>query len=196
MTQVVDLSHNMTSTIASMEQEYNEKGFQLTPGEAKRIELIRKMKEDTDKIEYMYMLNCLIGALLIVAVGHFIAYRSWVSIMVMIMASGYFVLAKTKLKQATVSLLQYKNDFDRYLWEGFYLKEMRFSAVKLAYVVFFPFFVMLFVDLISDTYTTLSWTIKIAVALAISSIAWLIYFEDDNRNLETIESDLNALKFL
>jgi hypothetical protein len=196
MTQVVDLSHNMTSTIASMEQEYNEKGFQLTPGEAKRIELIRKMKEDTDKIEYMYMLNCLIGALLIVAVGHFIAYRSWVSIMVMIMASGYFVLAKTKLKQATVSLLQYKNDFDRYLWEGFYLKEMRFSAVKLAYVVFFPFFVMLFVDLVSDTYTTLSWTIKIAVALAISSIAWLIYFEDDNRNLETIESDLNALKFL
>jgi hypothetical protein len=169
---------------------------QLTPGEAKRMELIRKMKSDTDKIEYMYMLNGLMLGLICITIWHFMSFRSWISIGCMAAAVIYFLLVRYKLRQATLKLSEYKNDFDTYLWEGFHIKEMRYAAVKFAYLILFPFLCVLIIDVLSGNEGGVSFTTKILTALAISTTGWFIFFNDDQRNLEAIETDLKALDYM
>ncbi|MGB4957974.1 MAG: hypothetical protein WBO36_00795, partial [Saprospiraceae bacterium] len=101
----------------------------ISAGEAKRIELIRKMKNDTDKQEYMIMFNGLMIALSISALCHFIFYGSNFSMFCFVVSLVYFFYIRKRLTSATLQLMEYKNNFDKYLWEGFYLKEMRYSAV-------------------------------------------------------------------
>lgn len=168
----------------------------ISPGEAKRIELIRKMKNDTDKIEYMIMLNVLMCSLFFTAIWHFMTYRSWLSIIVMGLGILYFFATRTKLRGATIRLTEFKNDFDRYLWEGFHLKEMRHSAVKLAYIVFFPFVCVLLLDVLAGYSMEILLLNKILAALTISTIGWLIFFNDDKIGLDSIETDLKALAYL
>jgi hypothetical protein len=168
----------------------------MTPGEAKRIELIRKMKTDTDKIEYMIMLNALMLSMLLISTWHFITYRSWVDIIMMVTAVLYFAYTRLKLRNATLKLIEYKNNFDLYLWEGFHLKEMRHSAVKLGYMVFFPMICVLLVDVLSGVTFELPLYAKIGVALIFSTIGWFTFFGDDQRSLEAIETDLKALAYM
>ncbi|CAG0902275.1 unnamed protein product, partial [Darwinula stevensoni] len=54
-----DATQKLRDLIDATEKEFNHE-LKITPGEAKRIELIRRMKEDTDKKEYMIMFNGLI----------------------------------------------------------------------------------------------------------------------------------------
>ena len=50
-----------------------------TPGEVKRLELIRKMKQDTDKKEYMIMFNILMIGLSLISLVHFSMYGAIIS---------------------------------------------------------------------------------------------------------------------
>lgn len=168
----------------------------ISPGEAKRIELIRKMKNDTDKFEYMIMLNVLMGTLVVTAIWHFMTYRSWLAIVTMGLGIVYFFATRVKLRGATLKLTEFKNDFDRYLWEGFHLKEMRHSAVKLAYIVFFPLVCVLLIDVLAGYSMEIPFINKILAALTISTIGWLIFFNDDKTGLDAIETDLKALSYL
>jgi hypothetical protein len=168
----------------------------MSPGEAKRIELIRKMKTDTDKIEYMIMLNVLMGTLVVTSIWHFMTYRSWLSIISMGLGVVYFFATRVKLRGATLQLSSFKNDFDRYLWEGFHLKEMRHSAVKLAYILFFPLVCVLLMDVVAGYSMEIPFINKILAALTVSTIGWLIFFNDDKTGLEAIETDLKALSYL
>ena len=93
-------------------------------------------------------------------------------------------------------LTEYKNNFDKYLWEGFYLKEMRYSAVKLAYLVFFPLFIVFLTDLFNGADGRISFWMGLAVAAVISTIGWFIFFSDDKDTLESIESELKSLEYL
>ncbi len=190
-----DKTQHLRDIIEATEAEFTARE-KLSPGEAKRIELIRKMKSDTDKKEYMIMFNILMALVVISSVVHFIFYGHYAVLAVTIAGLLYFVLVRLKLRNATFKLSDYKNNFDKYLWEGFYLKEMRHSAVKLAFLIFFPLLMVFISDLISGSDDRISYWLSILVGFVLSSLAWLFFFGDDKNSLEIIESDLRALQYL
>lgn len=178
----------VTETENTFQQEGN-----ITLGESKRIELIRKMKQDTDKREYMMMFNALMIGLTIVSTAHFVVFGSIFALVSILLCLVYFVYIRKRLTMATLNLTEHKNNFDRYLWEGFYLKEMRYSAVKLAYFIFFSAFISFYHW--PDFWWADHVLLGILIAAAISSIGWLIFFSDDKNVLESIESELKSLEF-
>lgn len=190
-----DATQKLRDLIDATEKEFNHE-LRITPGEAKRIELIRRMKEDTDKKEYMIMFNGLIICLVLTGIVHFLIYWSVFTLVGLVIALVYYLLTRQKLKQATYQLAEHKNNFDKYLWEGYHLKEMRYSAVKLAYFLFFPLLVIFFTDIMITRADGFSIWISLCVAAFISAIGWFIFFTDDKNMLETIESDLNSLQYL
>ncbi len=190
-----DATQKLRDLIDATEKEFNHE-LRITPGEAKRIELIRRMKEDTDKKEYMIMFNGLIIGLVLTGIVHFLIYWSVFTLVGLVIALVYYLLTRQKLKQATYQLVEHKNNFDKYLWEGYHLKEMRYSAVKLAYFLFFPLLVIFFTDIMITRADGFSIWISLCVAAFISAIGWFIFFTDDKNMLETIESDLNSLQYL
>lgn len=167
-----------------------------TPGEIKRIELIRRMKQDTDRKEYMIMFNFLMIGLSLISLVHFAAYGTILSLVCVMFCLIYFVYIRKRLTSATLQLFEYKNDFDRYLWEGFYLKEMRYSAVKLAYLIFFPFLVVFLIDLSLGSNKNIAIWMALLIAATISTFAWFFYFKDDGDMLHNIESELKSLQHL
>ena len=186
-------SQKIQDIVTETENAFQHEG-NITLGESKRIELIRKMKQDTDKREYMMMFNALMIGLTIISTAHFVVFGSIFALVSILLCLVYFVYIRKRLTTATLNLTEHKNNFDRYLWEGFYLKEMRYSAVNLAYFIFFPLLLVFTTDLISDERITF-W-LGILIAAAISSIGWLIFFSDDKNVLESIESELKSLEFL
>lgn len=192
---VEDKTKMLQEMVASFDTE-SDIPNNISLGEAKRIELIRKMKQDTDKKEYMIMFNVLMIALAVVSVVHFVMYGSIFSLISMLVCLIYFVYIRKKLTTATLLLSEYKNNFDKYLWEGFYLKEMRYSAVKLAYFIFFPLLLVFLTDLLRGYDGRISIWTGLTVAVVISSAGWLIFFADDKDALESIESELKSLEYL
>ncbi len=192
---IEDKTQRLRDIIEETEKQFNNE-IKITPGEAKRIELIRKMKQDTDRQEYMIMFNALILCMSLTALAHFIFFGTIFSMISIIAALVYFIFVRQRLKTATIELAEHKQNFDKYLWEGYYLKEMRYSAVKLAYFIFFPLFVVFLIDLFSGNEERITLWIGLVIAGMISSVAWLIYFSDDKSILESFESDLRSLEFL
>jgi hypothetical protein len=190
-----EATQRLRNIIEETERSFNNE-ISITPGEAKRIELIRRMKEDTDKHDYMIMLNVLIGVLCLSALVHYFYFGSFLSLIAFVSGLMYFLFIRFRLKTVTQKLIEYKHDFDKYLWEGYYLKEMRFSALKLAFIIFYPLVIILISDLVSGEYNTLPTWLSIVIAIGISTVGWLIYFNDDKSVLDTIEDDLNSLQYL
>ncbi|MBK8346864.1 MAG: hypothetical protein IPL08_04310 [Saprospiraceae bacterium] len=188
-------TQRLQEIIEQTERDFNHE-VKITPGEAKRIDLIRKMKQDTDKQEYMIMFNALMIGLTLVSLVHFILFNTIFSLICLLAGILYFIYIRKRLTAATLQLADYKNNFDKYLWEGFYLKEMRYSAVKLAYFIFFPFVIVFLTDFLRYNDERVSLWMGVLVALAISSIGWMIFFSDDKQVLESIESDLKALEYI
>jgi hypothetical protein len=142
------------------------------------------------------MFNTLMIALSVVSIIHFVFFGTIFSLICVIGCLMYFVYIRKRLTVATLNLTAYKNNFDKYLWEGFYLKEMRYSAVKLAYFLFFPLLIVFITDLFSGNEERITLWVGILVAAVISSIGWLIFFSDDKEALESIESELKSLEYL
>lgn len=192
---IEDKTQRLIEIIEETEKQFNGE-VKITPGEAKRIDLIRKMKQDTDRQEYMIMFNVLMLASTFAALIHFILFNTIFSLVCVVAGITYFIFIRQRLKSATLLLAEHKNNFDKYLWEGFYLKEMRYSAVKLAYFIFFPLLVVFLTDMFSGKDELLSLWVTVPIAFVISSVAWLIYFSDDKALFESIESDLKSLQYL
>lgn len=192
---IEDKTQRLRDIIEETEKHFNHE-VKISPGEAKRIELIRKMKQDTDKQEYMIMFHVLMLVSTISAFLHFVFFNTYFSLVCVVAGIAYFIFIRQRLKSATILLTEHKNNFDKYLWEGFYLKEMRYSAVKLAYFIFFPLFVVFLTDIVSGVDGHLSLWLSVPVAFVFSSIAWLIYFSDDKALYESLESDLKSLQYL
>ncbi len=190
-----DKTLRLKEIISETEKQFNNE-IRVSPGEAKRIELIRKMKQDSDKKDYMIMFNILMIGLSVVSLAHFAWFGTVFSLLCLMFCILYFVFIRKRLTSATLKLVEYKNNFDKYLWEGFYLKEMRYSAVKLAYFIFFPFLVVFIFDLLKGKSGWVEIWVGVLVAASISSVAWLIFFNDDKEALESIESDLKSLEYL
>lgn len=169
---------------------------EMTLAETRRIELMRKMKEDTDKKEYMIMLNAIVIVSAIVMLVHYILFNNFLAIACLVVVLVYFLFVRRQLTKVTLQLSSFKNDFDRYLWEGFHLKEMRFSAVKLTFLVFFPLLTVFLWDILLGQSSLNGVWSNFLIALGISTMAWLVFFYDDKVVLEGIEVDLKALDYL
>mgnify|MGYP007060376796 CR=1 FL=1 len=192
---IEEKTQRLREIIEETEKQFNHE-VKITPGEAKRIDLIRKMKQDTDKQEYMIMFNVLMLASTIASLVHFILFSKIFSLVCVLLGITYFIFIRQRLKSATILLAEHKNNFDKYLWEGFFLKEMRYSAVKLAYFIFFPLLLVFFTDLFSGKSELLSLWMTLPVAFFISTVAWLFFFSDDKAMFESLESDLKSLQYL
>ena len=73
---------------------------------------------------------------------------------------------------------------------------MRYSAVKLAYFLFFPFFTVFLVDLIRGIENNTAMWMAVLIAAILSTLGWWIYFRDDRDALKKIESDLKSLEYI
>ncbi|HRO07493.1 MAG TPA: hypothetical protein PK611_04505 [Saprospiraceae bacterium] len=169
---------------------------EMTLAESKRVELMRKMREDTDKKEYMIMLNAIVILAAIVMLTHYIVFMHLLSILLLIVILTFFVFVRRKLTIATLALSSFKNDFDQYLWEGFHLKEMRYAAVKLTFLIFFPVITVFLWDIVMVQNSLNGIWTNFIVALAVSTMGWIIFFHDDKTVLEGIEVDLKALEYM
>lgn len=189
-------TQRLQEIVAQFESNPDDTFTELSLADSKRVELMKKMKEDTDKKEYMIMLNAIVIFAAVVMLIHYIVFNKLLTILFLLLILGFFVFVKKRLTTVTLKLPSYKTDFDKYLWEGFHLKEMRYSAVKLTYLVFFPLIVVFSVDIIMN-YNSLNgaWS-NFLIALAISTMGWMVFFYDDKMLLESIEVDLKALEYM
>jgi hypothetical protein len=192
---IEDKTQRLRDIIEETEKQFEGK-VSITSGEAKRIELIRRMKQDTDRKEYMIMFNGLMLLFCLISLIHFAFKGSVVALVFLVIGMVYFIFVRRKLTIATLKLAEYRDNFDRYLWEGYHLKEMRYSAVKLAYFVFFPFLTVFSMDLLTEGRDTGQSWIGFVIAFSISSLGWYIFFLDDKSMLEDIEYDLKSLEYL
>lgn len=168
----------------------------LTPGELKRIELMRMMKEDSDKVEYLWILYFLQALIVVFGLWYMYIYASYLPLIPIIFGFIYIVFLRQRLRHYAQRLLSHKDNFDTYLFEGFSLKEMRYNAVKFAYLVFFPFAVFFIYYAFFSHEVYLPWWLSMVVAFVISGLGWLWYFKDDAEKLSNLESDLNSLQYL
>jgi hypothetical protein len=161
----------------------------------KRTELLSKMKSEKDKRDYMILFNILMTVVIVSSFVFFLKFYHIAGAFLFILALIYFIFIRRRLTQATLSLTRIERDSDEFLWEGYYLKEMRFSAVKLAYFLFFPAILIFGSYVLMYENVEYFWT-NTLLAYVISSIAWLVYFFDDQTVLDQLESELNTLKYL
>lgn len=161
----------------------------------KRAELLTKMKSEKDKRDYMILFNILMTVVIVLAFVFFLKYYHAAGAIIFILGLIYFIFIRRRLTQATLGLAKLERDSDEYLWEGYYLKEMRYSAVKLAYFIFFPAVLIFGSYLLIYENIHYFWT-NTLLAYVISSLAWIVFFFDDQTLLDQLESELNTLRYL
>ncbi len=167
----------------------------LSLKEMKRKELLEKMTSDKDKRDFMYMFNGLMISVTIMSLVHTVISFSFISLSILILSIGYFIFVRRRLTQETLKLAVEDHQNEQYLWKGFYLKELRFSAIKFAYLLFFPFLLVLLVSFVNNEGFEYFLT-NYFIALMFSCLFWLFFFMDDQQTLDKIESELNTLKYL
>lgn len=191
-----DKTQRLQEIVSMFEKSSDAENPELSLADRKRVELMRKMKVDTDKKEYMIMLNALVIIAAVVMLVHYIMFMHIVSVISLAVILAFFVFVRRRLTIVTLNLVTYKNDFDKYLWEGFHLKEMRYSAVKLTYLLFFPIVVVFLGDIVMGYNSIEGIWMNFIIALIISAMGWLVFFYDDSKILENIEVDLKALAYM
>lgn len=182
--------------IISQYESGNQQEKTLTAGEAKRIDLIRRMTNDPDKKEYMLMLNGIIILLSIVSLVHYIMFGGLLPLIFIAVALVFMVIVRKRMATETMNLSKLKNDFDNYLWAGYYLKEMRFTAVRFSFLVFFPLLAIFITDIITGNNTRVTLITAIITAFVLTLIGFSIFFSDDKNTLDSLHSDLESLKYL
>lgn len=159
----------------------------------RKMELIQKMKEDTDNKEYPIMFNGLI--LLVIALSVFYIFwdQAYYALVFIVLAGAYYFFVSRKLRQAILKLQEDREDLDDYMHDGFFIKDIRLAAVKLAYLIFFPLICFIAYQIIEDSTQTLPLWQYILPAIIISSLAWFIFFSDDQSHLDTLDMEMKGL---
>lgn len=161
----------------------------ISTDEIRKAEIIRKMREDNDMKAYPLMLHLLLTLLIGSTLAAFITERSGFALFMLCAGSAIILFIRYRLKNAIHQLHNYKNDFSRYVWEGYYIKEMRHNAVKLLYILLFPVIIILCESVISGGEQVNIW-LRVMVAFLISTPGWLLVFEDDRKNLKSLRREL------
>lgn len=186
-----DKTKAIQDIIANMENK------NTAPGQSwifdRKQELIHKMKEDTDNKEYPIMFNALIIMLISVCLYHIFVNGLYILTALIVAGIGYYIFVQKKLKSAVIRLHNDQKNIDDYMMDGYLIKDSRFTAVKFAFLLFFPFICFLTLRILEDSSTALPLWQNLLVAFGISSVAWFIFFSDDQSHLETLESEINGL---
>lgn len=168
----------------------------LSVAQQKRLELITKMTQDKDPVEYMRIFTAFTLFVLIISAVHLIFSFSVISLIVLVICAIYYLFVRKRLASDTIRLKQITQDFDKYLWDGFHLKEMRQSAVKLAVYALFPFTMVFLAEVFLPIPPNAPVWLFYAASIMISTVVWWVYYNEDTDNLERLESDLKALQYL
>ena len=186
-----DATKAIQDIIANMENK------NTAPGQSwifdRKQELIHKMKEDTDNKEYPIMFNALIIMLISACLYHIFVNGLYILAALIVAGIGYYIFVQKKLKRAIIRLHNDQKNIDDYMMDGYMIKDLRFTAVKFAFLLFFPFICFLTLRVLEDSSTVLPLWQNLLVAFGISSVAWFIFFSDDQSHLETLESEINGL---
>lgn len=159
----------------------------------RKMELIQKMKEDTDNKEYPIMFNGLILLVLVLSVFYIFWDKAYYAIGFIILAAGYYFFISRKLRRAILKLQEDREDLDDYMHDGFFIKDIRLAAVKLAYLIFFPVICFISYQIIEDSTQALPLWQYIVPAVILSTLAWFIFFSDDQSHLDTLDMEMKGL---
>jgi hypothetical protein len=159
----------------------------------RKKELVEKMKEDTDNKEYPVMLNALMILLLFSCLYHIFINEMYYLTIVMAVAMAFYIFVLNKLKNAILKLQESEKSIDQYMQDGYLIKDTRFTAVKLAFLIFFPVICFLLYRIVEDTSYSLPLWQYLITALIISSVAWFMFFSDDQAHLDSLDSEIRGL---
>jgi Ca2+/Na+ antiporter len=185
-----DATKGIQDLIADSEHQHTSHSEQWI--EERKKQLILKMKEDTDNKEYPIMLNGLIIVLAVMSLIHIIN-GIFLFAIVLVAGIAYYVYTTKKLKKAIFQLQEHQNNIDQYMYDGYLIKDTRFTAVKFAFLLFFPIICYMGFRLIEDTSYTLPVWQYVITAVTISSVAWFMFFSDDQAYLEQLDSEIKGL---
>jgi positive regulator of sigma E activity len=185
---IEDKTARLRETVSHYYNSESEDGT-LSPEELRKAEIIRKMREDNDMKAYPLMLHLLLTLLIGSTLAAFITERSGFALLMLCVGSAIILIIRYRLKTAIQQLYHYKNDFSRYVWEGYYIKEMRHNAVKLLYILLFPVIIIFCESVISGGEQVNIW-IRILLAFLISTPGWLLVFEDDRKHMKSLRKEL------
>ncbi|MFZ1703910.1 MAG: hypothetical protein WAT79_06160 [Saprospiraceae bacterium] len=189
-----DATKSIQDIILNMEKSKNAPSNSWI--EERKKELIQKMKEDTDNKEYPIMLNALMFVLVLSCLYNIFFNEMYFLTIVLLLAMVYYAFVLYKLKNAIIQLQEDKKDIDEYMLDGYLIKDTRFTAVKFAYLLFFPIICFLAFKFVEDLSSTLPLWQYFVPALVISSVAWFMFFSDDQEYLDNLESEIKGLKSL
>jgi len=161
--------------------------------EQKKIDLVKKMKEDTENKEYPIMFKVLIGTLIILGLILVIAQQVYWMLIPMLIGLGYYFFVKIRLKREIEKLPIYQNNINQYIYEGYLIKDMRFTAVKFGFMLFFPFICFVLGMMLENKENTLPIWQALIVAYVLSTIAWFIFFKDDEAQLTSLDQEIKSL---
>jgi uncharacterized membrane protein YhaH (DUF805 family) len=159
----------------------------------RKQELILKMKEDTDNKEYPIMFNALILMVSLLCMYHIVMNQNYFLGFMLLVVIGYYVFVTKKLKIAIQRLHDDQKNINDYMFDGYVIKDTRFTAVKFAYLIFFPVICILLYRIVEDTTYVLPFWQYLISAIVVSSVAWFLFFSDDQNHLESLESEIQGL---
>ncbi|MBK9257030.1 MAG: hypothetical protein IPM42_16235 [Saprospiraceae bacterium] len=161
-----------------------------TESDIRKSSLLRMMKEDTDKIEYPLMVNLILILLIVAATLHYFYYRNTIALLVLILGLVAFFVIRYRLRSAILRMNSFQDNFERYASEGYLIKEMRHLSVKYLYLIFFPFVLFFSGEIINGRDFSYSFWMDMIPAVILSSIGWLIVFNDDRKSLNQMKTEL------
>lgn len=161
----------------------------IADDDMRKAEIIRKMKEDSDIRDYPQMLNLLLVLLLVSTLLWALIGKSFIPVSVLLAGILFRLFITYRLKTAVQDLNQHRENFGRYIWDGYYIKTFRHNATKLSYLIFFPF-VMYYSALIIFGSDNINIWLALGTAILISTPVWLFVFNDDRQNLKILKKDL------
>ncbi|MBK8079709.1 MAG: hypothetical protein IPK25_05145 [Saprospiraceae bacterium] len=186
-----DATESIQNILANMENQKKDSSTSWIMD--RKRELVEKMKEDTDNKEYPVMLNALLILLLFSCLYHIFFNEMYYLSIVMLVALGFYIFVLNKLKNAILKLQDGEKSIDQYMNDGYLIKDTRFTAVKFAFLIFFPIICFLLYRIVEDTTYSLPWWQYLTSAIIISSVAWLMFFSDDQVYLDNLEREIKGL---
>ena len=172
--------------------ELEEQG-KITDSDYKKADLLRRMRNDEDMHAYPLLMSLLLLLLTVSSLAAFWLSRSMTTIILGISGITGILLLRFRLKEETKKLILFKDDFERYVWEGLKLKNKRQIYIQTLYLLFFPFVLVLFAVSFGFVEISFQYWLEILLAYGLSSMIWTYVFLDDRNLIKQWKKELIAL---
>lgn len=159
----------------------------------KKADLLRRMRDDADMLAYPKLISILIISLIVSTLIVFLLQKSWLFLIIGVLGLLVILSVRYWLKEETLRQLQYKDNFELYVWEGLKLKQSRQTSVQVLYLLIFPVIMIQFTIACETVGTGIQYWKEYIIAIAISTLTWWYVFKDDRKQLLVWKRELLEL---